>query len=100
MVLIVPLWNWNTYIGQTVFGFDLVLIVPLWNWNELSENQEKPQKQVLIVPLWNWNRVACEFSLAIVSSNRTFMELKYTIIKNNSETLHGSNRTFMELKLK
>ena len=54
----------------------VVLIVPLWNWNSVNEEKgwkldrfnrtfmelkcdsipaTKPERFVLIVPLWNWN---------------------------------------------
>ena len=32
---------------------------------------------VLIAPLWNWNELKGEFYNKLVSSNRTFMELKW-----------------------
>ena len=32
---------------------------------------------VLIVPLWNWNNVEDYTLEKLISSNRTFMELKY-----------------------
>ena len=31
---------------------------------------------VLIVPLWNWNMINNDANTAVISSNRTFMELK------------------------
>ena len=34
----------------------------------------------------------------LLSSNRTFMELKFLLIKRLTACLLGSNRTFMELK--
>ena len=34
-----------------------------------------------------------------LSSNRTFMELKYSGEDDQTATIEGSNRTFMELKL-
>ena len=55
IVLIVPLWNWNTVLLLAFIDVFLVLIVPLWNWNS--------QKS-----LANLSYSFC--------FNRTFMELK------------------------
>ena len=98
LVLIAPLWNWNT--SQIPSEFWLfwssnrtfmelkyllklrmicqrrVLIAPLWNWNRNSSGQHSCQTQVLIAPLWNWNECFVCCSAWYVCSNRTFMELK------------------------
>ena len=77
--------------------------------------------KVLIVPLWNWNTKYRPHRKHRVSSNRTFMELKFRLLDLcgygiavlivplwnwNSDVRkvfpldsYGSNRTFMELKL-
>ena len=82
----------------TTNRFSIVLIVPLWNWN--SDTGSKLQGgesfnrtfmelkyadggncfhilQVLIVPLWNWNGEVYVKSDGTLCFNRTFMELKY-----------------------
>ena len=97
-----------------------VLIAPLWNWNGVLDCPQHRSRKVLIAPLWNWNLgKSCNIRL-LISSNRTFMELKYeqVIITSqkrfvliaplwNWNNLNGdtwlkvspsSNRTFMELK--
>ena len=77
MVLIVPLWNWNSALSYDFVELSGVLIVPLWNWNNSTNSNYRIRynsinctvvelKQgfgkwirirqiVLIVPLWNWN---------------------------------------------
>ena len=56
----------------------LVLIVPLWNWNSLACSSTPHPPPVLIVPLWNWNKAAyTNWCRIIKCSNRTFMELKF-----------------------
>ena len=139
-VLIVPLWNWN--ISELIFlniifssnrtfmelklrckhkqsDWTFVLIVPLWNWNRRNQGAEVHQRKVLIVPLWNWNYLGAPHTMFVVSSNRTFMELKSPCTIDNETiprvlivplwnwnkdfplkdvTAESSNRTFMELK--
>ena len=56
-----------------------VLIAPLWNWNNLGRPFRVHPHSVLIAPLWNWNTLTGAPSGAAVSSNRTFMELKFEI---------------------
>ena len=56
------------------------------------------QLYVLIVPLWNWNIEDVYPAFSSLSSNRTFMELKFYYILMVFETCKSSNRTFMELK--
>ena len=53
---------------------------------------------VLIAPLWNWNQQMQKLVESILSSNRTFMELKYARSKDGRNETLCSNRTFMELK--
>ena len=63
------------------FGL-VVLIVPLWNWNDWKEFREPIISGVLIVPLWNWNIYSGVLWIcSTLCSNRTFMELKYQILK-------------------
>ena len=54
---------------------------------------------VLIVPLWNWNSCILDLIKFNLSSNRTFMELKWMYPHESRLGITGSNRTFMELKL-
>ena len=97
-VLIAPLWNWNLDEEHTplpprcsnrtfmelkspIFQFSLklllVLIAPLWNWNIESNSGIGKSVAVLIAPLWNWNfGYALRIPNRVISSNRTFMELK------------------------
>ena len=60
---------------------------------------QQNQQEVLIVPLWNWNLRYDGRWREIYGSNRTFMELKYELLKDLWHPASGSNRTFMELKL-
>ena len=98
VVLIVPLWNWNTERTDTVQSkptssnrtfmelkspcpselsrIRKVLIVPLWNWNAYLQKATLNPLKVLIVPLWNWNDTERAKMLSRACSNRTFMELK------------------------
>ena len=55
----------------------VVLIVPLWNWNLGGGVDSLPAEEVLIVPLWNWNSRYTQTASEKMSSNCTFMELKY-----------------------
>ena len=121
VVLIVPLWNWNSSSRYGRGSGCSVLIVPLWNWNPSrrryttiarSSNRtfmelkltSSPTKYfdeyVLIVPLWNWNTLYnVDYLNGSNSSNRTFMELKFgNILMEFAKSPAGSNRTFMELK--
>ena len=99
IVLIVPLWNWNTFEVKVLrFVYD-VLIVPLWNWNDwrgrfrwfghginctvvelkLSEASTGPSPVilVLIVPLWNWNLfLTLTYNNEHLRINCTVVELK------------------------
>ena len=97
-VLIVPLWNWNSF---DLFAFETMAcsnrtfmelkyeykdgdINPLPCSNRtfmelkcIFKSIASEQFTVLIVPLWNWNKsTVVDDSSIITSSNRTFMELK------------------------
>ena len=86
-VLIVPLWNWNSYTDRDATFDELVLIVPLWNWNEEYLVAIMIFNPVLIVPLWNWNAGCVIFPERLCRSlNRTFMELKLEL--KDEEELH------------
>ena len=120
LVLIVPLWNWNCrvlYVHLKSFCCSnctfmelkwcilimlklkvRVLIVPLWNWNWLRLIMLLKQVCVLIVPLWNWNKLACTIIEVLISSNCTFMELKWVWANKANAYDWSSNCTFMELK--
>ena len=63
-----------------------------------AAKSKKAAEGVLIVPLWNWNYFAISSPLAVVCSNRTFMELKFAKYEYKKKEEKGSNRTFMELK--
>ena len=76
LVLIVPLWNWNSLQRERRWAPSCVLIVPLWNWNGSRWCHGVCSTGVLIVPLWNWNRGAASHCLPRACFNRTFMELK------------------------
>ena len=98
LVLIVPLWNWNSSQYGGVVYVDVsfnctfmelkwrwavfmvwtlrVLIVPLWNWNKKIVAITHHVTVVLIVPLWNWNQVPLPLMLRRMCFNCTFMELK------------------------
>ena len=77
LVLIVPLWNWNTDNMNAYSFITSVLIVPLWNWNSEVEKNVAQTMSVLIVPLWNWNQeVEKNVAQTMSCSNCTFMELK------------------------
>ena len=98
MVLIAPLWNWNSLVLLSVAAREGVLIAPLWNWNPKAETRILLCAHVLIAPLWNWNMETHWIGWAIIRSNRTFMELKFGY-PLRPPSVHGcSNRTFMELK--
>ena len=96
-----------------------VLIAPLWNWNLGVDSRTMKVRGVLIAPSWNWNFILVIGFFFHISSNRTFMELKWNNITGKPSTfavliapswnwnciyriffvsLRGSNRTFMELK--
>ena len=61
LVLIEPLWNWNSVTEYKALRKSLVLIEPLWNWNRTKINFDARCKKVLIEPLWNWNEdMICE----------------------------------------
>ena len=119
MVLIVPLWNWNSdympfWTAQAcsnrtfmelkcgfivdVLVISNVLIVPLWNWNTTKQTNAPDSVPVLIVPLWNWNITGNTKNWVFPRSNRTFMELKCRLFDDDETFQPGSNRTFMELK--
>ena len=76
LVLIVPLWNWNSRPFAWQCEQCEVLIVPLWNWNRVKHLFYDLREMVLIVPLWNWNRLTVGDGFVLLRSNRTFMELK------------------------
>ena len=120
-VLIAPLWNWNQDDVQehhpwlcsnrtfmelklreqriSVLTMILVLIAPLWNWNSSFPSVRMSPWGVLIAPLWNWNATwRARRRNGSSCSNRTFMELKFTLIPSISLPIPSSNRTFMELK--
>ena len=101
IVLIVPLWNWNSRMWQKATTTPssnrtfmelkshglcwwchrpLVLIVPLWNWNVVNQDCTLCHILVLIVPLWNWNSAGGGVGTSSAGgSNRTFMELKLAL---------------------
>ena len=54
----------------------VVLIVPLWNWNSVLSNCSLSSSKVLIVPLWNWNCRRWQSFCACLSINCTVVELK------------------------
>ena len=76
----------------------MVLIVPLWNWNSNPRNEALLKNLVLIVPLWNWNSARMQKSGTGPRLNRTFMELKRSNNSRSNTTTLSLNRTFMELK--
>ena len=80
MVLIVPLWNWNSSISD----WDLNLLVGFnRTFMELKFvllYHYLIQYRVLIVPLWNWNYQQNQTLVLASRFNRTFMELKFTSI--------------------
>ena len=97
-VLIVPLWNWNSYrwrrsVWRGGLNRTFMELKPRWGY-PLHRLQ-----RVLIVPLWNWNEEKRqEYFRLYPCLNRTFMELKqqgHTIFWQFD---YGLNRTFMELK--
>ena len=117
LVQIVPLWNWNkiiwvasvrfassncTFMELKWEGIDkftgecYVQIVPLWNWN--FQHLVWQSRTVQIVPLWNWNIWSSISYTIVISSNCTFMELKFVIVAWSLLVEMGSNCTFMELK--
>ena len=102
-----------------LFMLICVQIVPLWNWNYNDEFVPFRDSMVQIVPLWNWNYIRYIISCQSLSSNCTFMELKYFMLAwlicvmqvqivplwNWNRAVHlfkrkgaRSNCTFMELK--
>ena len=65
----------------------------------MGEEWKATGQKVLIVPLWNWNgRKQSADNWTTNSSNRTFMELKFTTSSVIIIDCSSSNRTFMELK--
>ena len=98
LVLIEPLWNWNSHTWKQVWRNIWVLIEPLWNWNEESSRLTLWCKRVLIEPLWNWNGWGCLREANKWSLNRTFMELKHYLAEKLTLVVCRLNRTFMELK--
>ena len=55
----------------------LILIEPLWNWNSPNLHKTYSDWQILIEPLWNWNSWGRHTESSILYSNWTFMELKW-----------------------
>ena len=120
IVLIVPLWNWNsnnatacllayrsnrTFMelkyeqrieGQTAcFCSNRTFMELKYIW---AFQMIQIWELVLIVPLWNWNNVGAVNEKPLLCSNRTFMELKLLKIMRRASQRQSSNRTFMELK--
>ena len=98
MVLIVPLWNWNTRTDEEIQYNVNVLIVPLWNWNVLCCIAVVVPSAVLIVPLWNWNNGSSAVADCEISINCTVVELKHQW--RGTDYLHRKsiNCTVVELK--
>ena len=121
LVLIVPLWNWNSVkIGrrckfsrsnrtfmelkphrEAVFSsaHHRVLIVPLWNWNKVSALTRWVSRGGLIVPLWNWNILTCNeirrFDIVLIVPLWNWNMILTLFVMQD---FLCSNRTFMELK--
>ena len=51
------LYGIETKISSANIAFYLVLLVPLWNWNSPSSMYAEHIPSVLLVPLWNWNSI-------------------------------------------
>ena len=64
----------------------LVQIVPLWNWNALAQHGKAQNYDVQIVPLWNWNTKQRSSMYSNISSNCTFMELKFDRRQRNERS--------------
>ena len=84
VVLIVPLWNWNTESLleiEEVESFNRTFMeLKYLSGKKITSTQIK----VLIVPLWNWNTESLLEIEEVESFNRTFMELKYHRSDRNS----------------
>ena len=58
LLLIGPLWNWNSHRQWELLHLLWLLIGPLWNWNICIPNFMTGAQRLLIGPLWNWNCVS------------------------------------------
>ena len=119
LVLIEPLWNWNTKssisfshfcrlnrtfmeLKQMQIGTGETSVISLnRTFMELKlrhTSRGTRMRKVLIEPLWNWNKEKTVNDNVESSLNRTFMELKHVYLAACDLRITCLNRTFMELK--
>ena len=98
-VQIVPLWNWNVTPKAGVTKTSRRFKLYLYGIEIRYTYRGNVSIIVQIVPLWNWNRTESQMRQRMLSSNCTFMELKFFVITILPFRCRCSNCTFMELKL-
>ena len=96
-VSIAPLWNWKR---KSTLGLIVKRLFQSHLYGIESENAASGQRTeiVSIAPLWNWKCVPRPLCARPLCFNRTFMELKVSVIRYAVTLPHRFNRTFMELK--
>ena len=98
MVLIVPLWNWNSILRHSIKANESI------NCTFMELKSPEPTRLsnwktwVLIVPLWNWNSGNVVYHDVDPCINCTFMELKLLFAVRRCRAAMSINCTFMELK--
>ena len=67
----------------------LLLIEPVWNWNSSRSSKSACTTQLLIEPVWNWNSAEAIRLASSSTFNRTSMELKLGryLVSNNPNFL-------------
>ena len=96
-VQIVPLWNWNRAI-QWISRRIVCSNCTLWNWNVCVLEIEEISCLFKLYLYGIEISVFTLFTIVIMRSNCTFMELKLIVSFLMFKRKDGSNCTFMELK--